>query len=765
MTLWHHRHGTSPAATGIGEAAGDDMQAYTRGPAEIFGNHIRYVVPLFQRPYVWNKIDQWAPLWDDVAGVAEAVLTAPLNVFGAQPVSPHFLGAIVVEGHSAPVGFIAVKHVIDGQQRLTTLQLLLDAAQLVAAQHGDDIDSAGLRNLVLNTPQVAQQPSEVFKVWPTDRDQAAFVAAMDDDTAPDTELAKSPIIQAHDFFVAAITGWATAAGPDLTRLRIRALGQALSHHLRLVVIELEPGDNAQVIFETLNHRGVDLLAADLVKNLLFQVAAAQGRDLHILYATHWKALDSDAWRARVTQGRLFRPRIDLFLNHWLTMRLRKTVPTDRIFTVFRDDVVRAEQPDAEALMAELAADADVYASFDKLPQGSVEGRFHYRVIRAMDNAVVSPFLLWILRHSDQMELAQREKALRALESWLVRRALVRASSKDVNNVVLDLLNALHDAGPATAGDVTEAFLAAQTADSRYWPSDDALRASLRDLTVYERLTRPRVRMLLEALEDDLRGPLGEGTPCPRNLTVEHLMPQGWREHWGADIAGDELAAARRNRLVHTLGNLTLVSGRLNPSMSNRPWTDADAASRGLTGKGKRSWLLEHSELKLNAGLIAHEDEWTEEALESRTHQLVDRMMSIWQRPATTAAPDDKQPVELEPDATPAEPDDATGELVPAYAAEPAETATTEEAEVAGHAGKYRALWRWLQDQSTDEISMSFSDVEDIVGMPLPPSARNHLPHWYGYEGTAVGRAIRDAGWRASGVNLTAERVTFVRAAD
>lgn len=104
------------------------MQAYTRGPAEIFGNHIRYVVPLFQRPYVWNKTDQWAPLWDDVAGVAEAVLTAPLNVFGAQPIPPHFLGAIVVEGHSAPVGFIAVKHVIDGQQRLTTLQLLLDAA-------------------------------------------------------------------------------------------------------------------------------------------------------------------------------------------------------------------------------------------------------------------------------------------------------------------------------------------------------------------------------------------------------------------------------------------------------------------------------------------------------------------------------------------------------------------------------------------------------------------------------------------------------------
>lgn len=85
--------------------------------------------------------------------------------------------------------------------------------------------------------------------------------------------------------------------------------------------------------------------------------------------------------------------------------------------------------------------------------------------------------------------------------------------------------------------------------------------------------------------------------------------------------------------------------------------------------------------------------------------------------------------------------------------------------MAGHVGKYRALWRWLQDQSSDEVAMSFADVEDVLGMPLPPSARNHLPHWYGYEGTALGRAIRDAGWRASGVNLTAERVTFVRATE
>jgi hypothetical protein len=82
--------------------------------------------------------------------------------------------------------------------------------------------------------------------------------------------------------------------------------------------------------------------------------------------------------------------------------------------------------------------------------------------------------------------------------------------------------------------------------------------------------------------------------------------------------------------------------------------------------------------------------------------------------------------------------------------------------VPSHAGKYRALWQWLRSQENDEIQLAFTDVEQILGLALPPSARNHLTHWYACEGTALGRAIRDSGWKASQVNLTDERVTFLR---
>jgi hypothetical protein len=79
-----------------------------------------------------------------------------------------------------------------------------------------------------------------------------------------------------------------------------------------------------------------------------------------------------------------------------------------------------------------------------------------------------------------------------------------------------------------------------------------------------------------------------------------------------------------------------------------------------------------------------------------------------------------------------------------------------------HHGKYRALWTWLQHHPEQQVSLSFTDVERILGFGLPPSSRKYLAHWYGYEGSAVARAIRDAGWRAKDVDLNAQRVTFDR---
>ncbi len=721
------------------------MQAQTLSPAGLFGFHVRYVVPLFQRPYVWTQEDQWDPLWEDIRALAEQLMETAADPYGGLPVPPHFLGAIVLDQQRIPAGFIAMRHVVDGQQRLTTLQLLLDAAQSVVEKHGAPMDAQALRVLVLNDAAIAQHPDQVYKVWPTDRDQDAFRAAMDDDSEVTPSLAATRIALAHAFFVTKIATWAVVEGdPPATVQRLGSLVRALRDHLKLVVIDLEPGDNAQVIFETLNHRGSRLLAADLVKNFLFQIAESQRADVAALYRAHWRELDSDYWRQQVSQGRFYRPRIDVFLNHWLTMTLLHEVPSDRVFVDFRDHVRRTKPPISE-LLTILASDAAVYAQLDKLPYDSVEGRFHYRVLRAMNSGVVGPLLLWLLRWDERrMPVEQRAKALTALESWIVRRSLCRATVKDLNRLVVDLLKALDEAGPETAGDTVENYLAAQMTDSRFWPTDAMLHAALAHAKLYSSLTRPRLRMVLEALEDSMRGPLGEGQPCPRNLSVEHVMPQAWREHWGADIDGDEVAALRRDQAVHTLGNLTLVSGKLNPTLSNRPWADAEAGDRGLGSTGKRSYLLRHSQLTLNSEIAAgNQSSWTEQDITDRTAELIDRMTTIWTRPPPPAM---TQPAALAPE-EPAESPDAS---------------ETTDGNISAHAGKYHALHDWLRQQIQDRLPMSFDSVEDVLGLPLPESARTHLAHWYDYDDTALGRAIRDAGWKATGVDLVDERVVFAR---
>ncbi|MGW2143565.1 DUF262 domain-containing protein [Nonomuraea bangladeshensis] len=612
------------------------MKADTRTPAEIFSGHVRYVIPLFQRPYVWNRADQWEPLWNDVRTVAEQVLETLAPYGEEEKIPPHFLGAIVLEQQWIQTGFISVRNVIDGQQRLTTLQILIDAAQLVAEQYGQPIDAKGLEAMVLNPADLTQHADEVFKVWPTDRDQDAYRSAMDNGRQVPEDLAGSNIVRAHGYFVKEITEWVEPDGDEEKRQqRITALTWTLHRHLKLVVIDLEPGDNAQVIFETLNHRGTPLLAADLIKNLVFQLATQQKDDLKSLYDQYWRPFDSNKWRRNVRQGRLYRPYVDIFMNYWLVTRLLSDVPADRVFTEFRDHVRRMQLP-ARDIMREIAADAEVYAGLEDLPWDSLEGTFFYRVISVMEASIVGPFLLWILRWPEaRMPVEQRHKALSTMESWLVRRMLCKLTTKNYNRILLELLRELDHAGPELAGDVTEKYLTRSTASAVYWPSDEEVVQAAQTIRIYKDLTRGRLRMLLEALEDRTRDKYSEHPHCPRGvLTVEHIMPQSWNRYWDLPPQDHE-GRHRRDILVQTLGNMTLVNEYLNPKLSNRPWTDTAAVSEEVEPAfGKRTLLTKYSLLKLNAEIVEqHHGSWTDAAILERSTILAQRLIHIWPRPA------------------------------------------------------------------------------------------------------------------------------------
>ncbi|HYY78822.1 MAG TPA: DUF262 domain-containing HNH endonuclease family protein [Actinomycetes bacterium] len=612
------------------------MQSQTLTPFKLFAGPTRYMVPLFQRPYVWNREDQWEPLWEDVRTVAERLLeSTAAGPFEAPNVSPHFLGAIVVDQQPVPVGFIDLRHIIDGQQRLTTLQLLLDAAQLVMQQHGRQQDAEALATLILNSKAIARSGDDVFKVWPTSHDQAAFRAAMSDHVQVSEELATSRIAEAHAYFTDAVTEWCEPTGdPDKAALRLAALARTLAHYLRVVVIDLEPGDNAQVIFETLNHRGTPLLAADLVKNLVFQRADQERLDVNDLYERHWRAFDSKLWRREIRQGRLHRPRIDVFLNYWLVMKRTREVQADRIFVDFRDYLAEPGRGVLDTV-EELAASAGVYERLESAPWTSPEGTFAYRALSVLDAFAFGPFLLWLFGQPEMdVPPGQRRMALTAIESWLVRRMLCRLGTKAYNKLVVELLGLTRDGESSTVGDRVRAHLASQTADATRWPRDAEVVDNVLVQPLYTAITRARLRMVLEAIEDHCRTPKSEEQHCIRGrLTIEHVMPQGWREHWLLPPGSDEARATRRDRLVHTLGNLTLVNGRLNPALSNRPWTDQEATARVQARKGKRSLLGDHSVLMLNRQIVdGWPQSWSEEAIEVRGRQLAEAVVAIWARP-------------------------------------------------------------------------------------------------------------------------------------
>lgn len=620
------------------------MDAKALTPRDLFDGKVTYEIPPFQRPYVWTEGDQWQPLWDDIARVTEAVLEGPDGP-GDATAKTHFLGAVVLKLLSSAPGDPQRYSVIDGQQRLTTLQLLLDAAHHVLSFYGDEDDAETIEELVLNSSARFAGTPKRFKLWPSRSDRQAFEHAMDDHVAPTPELAEARIVAAHKFFVDAVQEWAEVAGDAEKRIaRLATLAGVLESHLQLVAIGLSGTDDDQLIFETLNDRGTPLLAADLIKNYVFQRCEELGVDVDAWSEKYWQDFDEDLWRGQVSQGRLYRSKIDLFLQYWLTMRLRDEIPTDAVFSRFRKYAAErlSDPAAAEEFLSQLRRDADTFRDLD-LDASSTRGRFYDRVVVSLELGAVIPLLLWLVSDNHAVPEQQIEKALAAVESWVVRRTLLRRTMKNVNKLVVALLKELDSSTTDEVGDVTVKYLASQTADAQEWPTDQEVLAELPRVRAYGNIKQQRLRTVLAAIEQHARTQRHENVSLPDRLDIEHVMPRGWRSHWGADVLGDPEAERRRDQLIHTIGNLTLVTAKLNSALSNRPWTDAEAAVVAPTGKdaglGKRSLLSRFSILLLNKDIVDnHLSAWSEDDIEARADNLASAVTEIWPRPQRENTP-------------------------------------------------------------------------------------------------------------------------------
>jgi len=606
------------------------MEVHKRTPHEIFNMPQRLLVPLFQRPYVWSEESQWEPLWDDITRVAERYLLNPQAAH-----QPHFIGAVVLQQMPNSTGGFQERTIIDGQQRLTTLQILLDAMHAEFDSAGATKPAKRLERLIRNDEEFCSTPDEEFKVWPTNRDRVAFCEVMAASTPVDYDQLvskKDRLPQAHKYFSLKTREWLQSGTDSDLLLRADALEITARELLQVVVIDLASDENAQEIFETLNARGAQLSAADLIKNFIFQRLLIEGADTESAYEKDWKQFETAFWEKEVSIGRFVYPRAAVFLNHFLVARTGEIIGTQEVFSRFKTFATHECGLEMRELLRQVNAAAKVYEEFtlgaEKL-EGSVTPLelFSYRMTVLSTDSVKPLILVLIDPELPPISSDQLEIALNAIESFVIRRMIVSATTKNYNNFFTSLIVELRKRGRESAGTVVTEFLRTQNSDTTYWPDDAQVDEELLTMPIFKK--GRRLRMILEALEDHRRGfnkqvsrALSEQRVVRGKLTLEHVMPQSWEASW--PLAEGETPESRR-MILHVLGNMTLLTQKLNSKVSNGPW---------MGTAGKASELKRQSTLLLNSDLANDlKEPFTYESILERTKHLTNAFLEVWPTPS------------------------------------------------------------------------------------------------------------------------------------
>ena len=244
------------------------MEANARNLERIFDGTVSYQIPLFQRPYVWTEEKNWCHLWGDIVDVADRYLSNEIC-------RSHFLGAVVLERNNNVTGSIETRQVIDGQQRFTTLQIMMIAIRDICEKYENTKLYDRFDGLVSNKRSKVDLDEEAYKIWPTNSDRSAFEVVhqlnkydLEQAHQLEDKIKNSQIFKAYHYFLRVLEVWFSEHN-DVEDC-LDALWQVVREYLQIVVIDLHSQDEAQVIFETLNARGTQLLPADLIKNFLFR---------------------------------------------------------------------------------------------------------------------------------------------------------------------------------------------------------------------------------------------------------------------------------------------------------------------------------------------------------------------------------------------------------------------------------------------------------------------------------------------------------------
>lgn len=617
----------------------------------ILQDNRRYTVPIYQRQYAWRDV-RLGPFWTDVATKAEEAL-------GGRPRFMHYLGALILapgsDGYS--VGRVPTVQVVDGQQRLTTFQLFLAALRDVARRFQHPALVQSLDVYVRNDSRAASgdRGGDQAKLVPTPADRELFKELMEFSSekvrsrheewffrnGKAKKGACPAALWAYARFLTWIEQFAIHGQPDddeagspaeatlaEREVRLQALADALLLHMKLVIITLEEGDDAQVIFETLNSRGEPLLAMDLVRNNIFHRAEAGGESAEGLFAQMWSRFDTQFWKEIPPRAKPPKPRVDFFLGHALAAQTGEDVSVRELYTEYRAFIRnKGGAPRFLTVEQELSALVRFVSTYEKLEKPGTGTALDTLGRRLATWEVTTAYPLVLCIETSTTDALVKTELYNLIYSYIVRRAICGLTPKNLNRTFQRLVAAMLGEG-VSEGTFARAF-GGQTGPAVRFPDDDEFRAALIGNKVYQQFPGKMSRLVdvLWNLELGTRTSFQVDDGRPPSLTVEHVLPQSWEEHWplssGIRVPRDRIgvpeteqaAVVERDKALHTLGNLTLVTQPLNPSLSNREFQ----VKRGPLGD---------SLLALNTAFRPLEI-WDEATIRVRGERLANIAVGLW----------------------------------------------------------------------------------------------------------------------------------------
>ena len=509
----------------------------------------------------------------------------------------HFFGSFVLAPFNISARSAATFLVVDGQQRLTTVFLLLAALRDMAAA-SDPGEHAHYQGVLVNGR--ARRDEDRPRLVPTQSDRAAFQAIID---GRPQDAGNSKIGEAYRFFVAQLA----KEDEDGDPLDAERIQRVVLDRLAVVEITADRDDNPHRIFESLNARGEPLTQADLLRNYVFMLLPTRGEKLyHDVWLPMQEVLGPDHM---VGLARVDLQRRGIDANIGDVYRLQQ----DRLSKFGNNEAA------LEGEVRDLALRAQYYRCFiEPTVEPDPALRASLERLQQWGAQTTYPLLMHLygLRGEGKATTEQLRRALLFIESFLVRRQLVGVPAKQLNRLFANAVQQLSRDLP-----VDEALRELLSRERRYWPTDEQIRQAVRTRNFYFSGRGPQRMLILERLEQSFahKEPVDLKAARP---TIEHIMPQTLTEEWRQHLTdnGDDPSTVHAE-LLHTLGNLTLSS--YNTELSNKVFE-------------RKQQMYSSSHFALNASLVESPN-WACKEILARADDLARRIIAVWPGPLSSGA--------------------------------------------------------------------------------------------------------------------------------